>query len=1244
MFIEEVILDGFKSYSAKISVGPFDNQFNAITGLNGTGKSNILDAICFVLGITNLAQVRVDSLTQLVYKNGQAGVTKASVTVIFNNQDRRCTMHGLDKCDKISICRQIVIGGRNRYMLNGNNVQANQIANLFQSVQLNVNNPHFLIMQGRITKVINMKPQETLSMIEEAAGTRMYETKKINAKKQMDRKEGQLAEINRVLNEELEPMLAKLQEERKDYMQWASNQAEIDRLTRFCVAGDYLKWTELQGSRLLEQEEMDATFRALTEEHESLLKKHEEVVKAIKDSEQLLDESKVKEVEEKHTAVAKARAGTEAKVKNMKKRVQSELDTRTKGEEQLVAIEASTAEKQKLLEEARTLMEEKEKSVTVGTEEVEKTQRAIAAVQAGMVEMDEGAAKSLKETLMERKSELMTFTQEKEKRKARSAAAKKNIEQAEGELKSCNKEGERLAVESQKGKAELEKLREELAAIKFDEEEYTRLVEAKRSKRAEIENLHEELGIVERQLHNVDFQYDDPHEGFDRSRVKGKAVTLFTIKDSWEHYGQALEVVAGGKMFHVIVDNEETGKLLIEDGNLKRRVTVIPLNKMVDPSVKDNVWRTAKRVASKAEVFTAIEIVDYASELAAAMKFIFGGTFMCEDEDTAKKIAFHPDIKTKCVTKLGDVYDPQGTLTGGSSARQHSILELISQFTKNKKDYADKRKELESIQETIKDMDSKWYHWRDVNKKYEYKKTELSLLEERARASEYGRLAEEVAKMKKDYEVDVDFIKNAPQLQKEAQKRVDDLEKEITEAERTKDKKTADLRQKMEVQKKELKEMQKEAKAQKEIIDTLEIELDNLTKDVAEFKQNNEAKGAKFDTLKKELEDLEETLTKQVTELGELAAEKDGMREKMRDMHKLIQEKGKEKDQLKRDGDTCECELKKLTHKIGRFNKDLSENGAQIEELEKRYPWVLEEKENFGKPDTDFDFEKNNLGKAKKKLVDLKVVTQKLERVVNKKVMNQYDKTRDDLADLVQKRDKVLKDKEGILSMMADLDQKKKEAVVKTWATVNEFFGSIFSILLPGASAKLDPPDGMRTATEIRGLEIKVSFSGTWKDTLSELSGGQRSLLSLALILALLRYKPAPMYILDEVDAALDLSHTQNIGAMIKEHFPDSQFIVVSLKKGMFDNANVLFTTQFVDGSSKVTRTVTTNKNRKDPKIPPKIPPKDPKIPPKDNPKKRVYIEEDDEMVEEIECDARPAGWKSPENENEGNREVASAG
>lgn len=181
------------------------------------------------------------------------------------------------------------------------------------------------------------------------------------------------------------------------------------------------------------------------------------------------------------------------------------------------------------------------------------------------------------------------------------------------------------------------------------------------------------------------------------------------------------------------------------------------------------------------------------------------------------------------------------------------------------------------------------------------------------------------------------------------------------------------------------------------------------------------------------------------------------------------------------------------------------------------------------------------------------------------------EKAEGEYTELLRKRKVVENDKKKIETVIENLDVKKKVELERTWRKVNKDFGSIFSTLLPGTSAKLEPPDGMEVW---EGLEVKIAFGDIWKQSLSELSGGQRSLIALSLILALLLYKPAPMYILDEVDAALDLSHTQNIGNMLKTHFSQSQFIVVSLKEGMFNNANVIFRTKFVDGVSTVSRTI----------------------------------------------------------------------
>jgi len=183
MHIKSMRLDGFKSYAQPVQIKSFDNFFNAINGLNGSGKSNILDGICFVLGQSSVKSFRCENLQQLIYKNGQSGVTKAMVSALFDNRNKSQSPIGLEDLDEFEITRTIIVGGKTKYMLNGVTKTNTQIMDIFKTVSLSIQSSHFIIMQGRVTKVMNMKPMEVLGMLEETTGTRMYENKKEQAEK-----------------------------------------------------------------------------------------------------------------------------------------------------------------------------------------------------------------------------------------------------------------------------------------------------------------------------------------------------------------------------------------------------------------------------------------------------------------------------------------------------------------------------------------------------------------------------------------------------------------------------------------------------------------------------------------------------------------------------------------------------------------------------------------------------------------------------------------------------------------------------------------------------------------------------------------------------------------------------------------------------------------------------------------------------------------------------------------------------
>merc|ERR1712137_851676 len=322
-------------------------------------------------------------------------------------------------------------------------------------------------------------------------------------------------------------------------------------------------------------------------------------------------------------------------------------------------------------------------------------------------------------------------------------------------------------------------------------------------------------------------------------------------------------------------------------------------------------------------------------------------------------------------------------------------------------------------------------------------------------------------------------------------------------------------------------------------------------------------------TMESEVEKLKAQYMEDTARCQEVAENLNNLQNEIKQLDDVLGSLSKELEEKKQQKEEKELEHKRVAHKHRQLQKDDKEAQAALARMEKAHSWIEREKAYFGKAGTDFDFEAVSYQETKARLDELTMQQKTLSKSINKKAMAMFEKAEQEYDDVLKKRDIILNDKKKIEEVISDLDQRKRETLKHTWMKVNRDFDSIFSTLLPNAHSKLEPPPGMNADD---GLEIRVGFGEMWKNSLTELSGGQRSLLALSLVLALLLFKPAPMYILDEIDSALDLSHTQNIGHMIRTHFPHSQFIIVSLKEGMFNHANVLFRTRFIDGTSTVTR------------------------------------------------------------------------
>ncbi|KAL4751702.1 hypothetical protein BDW72DRAFT_89155 [Aspergillus terricola var. indicus] len=1170
MRITEIIIDGFKSYAVRTVISGWDESFNSITGLNGSGKSNILDAICFVLGITNMTTVRAQNLQDLIYKRGQAGVTKASVTIVFDNRDTAKSPIGFEEYATISVTRQIVLGGTSKYLINGHRAQQQTVQNLFQSVQLNINNPNFLIMQGRITKVLNMKAVEILSMIEEAAGTRMFEDRREKAAKTMAKKDLKLQEIEGLLKEEIEPKLEKLRAEKRAFLDFQQTQNDLERLTRLVVAHDYLR----SGDRLRASgEECEKKKRKIQALEDNTAKLKSEIahmeedvkrVKAARDKE-LRKGGKFQALEDEVKAHSHELVRLTT-VFDLKKA--SIVEEKEKGKElqkSVKDLETALKEKKKIYDKLQAEYDAAKAELDTQTAEVEQKEELLQTLQTG-VASKEGQESGYQGQLQDARNRASNAATEQEQAKLKIAHLEKRIKEEEPRAKKAKEQNSGLLRELEGLKSQAKKLEYELSKLGFEPGREEKLYQEQSGLQKEIRELRQRADGLQRKVANIDFNYSDPYPNFDRSKVKGLVAQLFTVDKEKLQAATALEICAGGRLYNVVVDSSDTGTQLLQKGKLRKRVTIIPLNKISAFRASVEKIGAAQNLAP-GKVDLALSLIGYDEEVTAAMNYVFGNTLIANDAETAKRVTFDPSVRIKSVTLDGDVYDPSGTLSGGSAPNSSGVLVTLQKLNEITREIRSKERVLAALEETMKKEKKKLDAVRSIKQELDLKNHEIKLTEEQIGGNSSSSIIQAVEEMKANIEQLKQNISDAKVRQSEASKDIKQIEKDMSEFNNNKDSKLEELQTTLNALKKSLsknltsvKNLHKELQASRLESEQVGSDLSAAEEQYAESESTLKAQLEEIDSLKREQARIKDAHDIAQAHLDDERAKLTGFDDELRDLEQTMQSKNS---QITEEG----LEMQKLGHQLEKLQKEQNAAEQAVAHLEAEHEWIADEKDNFGRPNTVYDFKNQNIAECKATLRNVTERFQGMKKKINPKVMNMIDSVEKKEAALKNMMRTVIRDKSKIEETIINLNEYKKEALHKTWTKVNADFGQIFSELLPGSFAKLDPPEG-KDITD--GLEVKVSLGKVWKQSLTELSGGQRSLIALSLIMALLQFKPAPMYILDEVDAALDLSHTQNIGRLIKTRFKGSQFIVVSLKDGMFQNANRIFRTRFSEGTSVV--------------------------------------------------------------------------
>lgn len=1026
-------------------------------------------------------------------------------------------------------------------------------------------------MQGRITKVLNMKAVEILAMIEEAAGTRMFEDRRDKALKTMAKKEMKLVELRELLKDEIEPKLEKLRTEKRAFLDFQQTQNDLERLTRLVVAYNYVHYQERLKQSASDLEGKKQRRRDLEESAERMrgeianLEEDINKVRSQRDKE-LRKGGKAQALEEaakKHSNEL-VRLATVLDLK--KTSLAEEKEKKMAVEKTVSELETTLKEKTAAFEDVKAKYDAAKDDLEQQNKDAESKEELLQTLQTGVASKD-GQENGYQGQLQDAKARATAAATEQEQAKIKISHLEKRIKEEEPRAKKAKEQNAGLLRELDGLKVHAQKLQKELGRLGFEPGQEEEMYKQESSLQQTVRDLRQESDKLKRQVANIEFNYADPVPQFDRSKVKGLVAQLFTLDKEQTQAGTALEICASGRLYNVVVDSEVTGTQLLQRGKLRKRVTIIPLNKIAAFKASAQTIATAQKIAP-GKVDLALSLVGYDDEVSAAMEYVFGNTLICADAETAKRVTFDPNVRMRSITLEGDDYDPSGTLSGGSAPNSSGVLVTLQKLNNLTRQLGEAERSLKELQNRISKEKAKLDHARQIKQELDLKSHEIKLAEEQIGGNSSSSIIQEVANMKSNIDELKQSISEAKERQAKASVDVKRIEKDMRDFDNNKDGKLVELQKSLDKLRAGLGKNAAAVKSIQKQLQGAQLDAEQAGVDLSAAREQLQEVEVAIKAQQRDIEDLIKQQT-QVTEThDEVQAELDDERAKLHlfdDELRALEEATRSKNaRIAEEG----LEMQQLGHLVDKFHKEQQGAAKLVAELEKDHDWIQDEKDKFGRSGTPYHFQNQNIGECKATLHNLTERFQGMKKKINPKVMNMIDSVEKKEMSLKHMIKTVIRDKRKIEETIVSLDDYKKKALHETWTKVNGDFGNIFSELLPGGSfAKLDPPEG-KTISD--GLEVKVCLGKVWKQSLTELSGGQRSLVALSLIMALLQFKPAPMYILDEVDAALDLSHTQNIGRLIKTRFKGSQFIVVSLKDGMFQNANRIFRTRFSEGTSMV--------------------------------------------------------------------------
>lgn len=858
MHIKSLIIDGFKSYGKRVELKDFDQEFNAITGLNGSGKSNILDAICFALGITTMTTIRAACMQDVIYKSGQAGVQTAFVSIKFDNRDKSRSAPHYKHNDEIVISREVGMGSKNIFKINGVSVPAKKVIDFFSSLQMNVNMPHFIIMQGRITKVLNMKPVEIIAMIEEAAGTNMYEKKKKNLEAIVDKKEGKLKEMRVVAEEEIIPTMENLDKEKKMLeelnMLQVQLKAQKDKLD---------KWSYVQLEiNVNTHTENLKSVEDVEEEKKQMIKSTEEqaalIEKKIREHEKEMESqhgNKLSELRSNAQESEKEKNNLQLKINGCKANLSVEVKKIEEKEKQISISRNDLEAKKKEIDEFNKMnagLDEENQRNTADLDEIDKKIRVL---NSGNIFGDEDNG-SVQENINKFNLELQNQQTENQQCAIKVDGLKKKLNEHLSGMKEAQKIYDKQTAQLAAKEKEYEKVKNEYLKANDELSHHDTLRLNRDNLHREVRNLSSKVESFESNYSSLFFRYNDPSPNFDRRRVHGLICRLFKPTDF--KFELALTTLAGGKLYYIVVDDDSVSKDILETNKFSNRMTFIPLSKIKSDSIPPNIVRIAQQIGGADNVFPAMSLIKYDQKHLKAIQWVFGQAFICTTKEVAEKVCFDNRVNRHCFTLEGDHFNPSGSLTGGANT-QRLILQaianqddIISQLQVKKSEFT----QVENRLAAMANLPDKVAGLRDkqitVQEELEKIRSDVHLGQPHQQVTEVNNIKQQIEELSEK-------LKEGKVNEKQLQIKIKDLEMKMKNAKN--------------ILKQQLSDAEKTRK--------------NILAKIKNSKADYDKKKNNFNKLELEIKDLTSQLQEEENQLVELNTDKDEIE---KELNKLISE------------------------------------------------------------------------------------------------------------------------------------------------------------------------------------------------------------------------------------------------------------------------------------------------------------------------------------------------------------------